>query len=80
MNRDDSHVCDDACVDERARLAPLDTYFAQCIEGRTQLRVGTNERFECPRVQREFDTLCQLCTIAQMTRGDGRQRDLRNED
>ena len=92
MNRSESHVCDSKCIAERARLAPLDTYFAQCflratadpsdrpyIEGRTQLRVGMNERFECPRVQSEFETLCALCSIAAMTRPDGR-KDMRNED
>lgn len=79
MNRSDSHVCDSKCIAERARLAPLDTYFAQCIEGRTQLRVGMNERFECPKVQSEFETLCALCSIAAMTRPDGR-KDMRNED
>ena len=78
MNRHEfsDHVCGDTCLQERARLAPLDTYFAQCIEGRAQLRVSSNEQFECPRVQREFETLCALCSIAAMTR----PRDLRNED
>lgn len=74
-------MCDSQCIEERARLAPLDTYFAQCIEGRTQLHVGSNERFECPRVQKEYETLRALCSIAAMTRPDGAARkDLRNED
>lgn len=80
--RDDGfHVCDSACIAERARLAPLDTYFAQCIEGRAQLRVAANERFECPRVQSEYETLRALCSIAEFTRRTARGGgDLRNED
>ena len=78
MNKSEGggHTCDSHCAEERGRLAPLDTYFAQCLEGRTQLRVGMNERFECPRVQKEFETLSALCSIAQMTRPEGGRRDL----
>lgn len=75
----ESHVCDSKCVEERERLAPLDTYFAQCIEGRAQLYTAHNDRFECPRVQNEYDRLVQLCTIARMTR-PGSRNDLRNEE
>ena len=90
-----THVCDSTCIAERQRLAPLDAYFAQCLEGRTQLYTARNDAFECPRVQNEYDRLMQLCsialltssaapagprsTIARMTR-PGSRNDLRNEE
>lgn len=63
-------------MDERAHLAALDAHFAACLAGTAQLRTRGNESFECPRVEREYETLRALCSIAEymVERGD-----LRNE-
>lgn len=74
---EEKHSCTDDCLEERAQLKALDAHFCACLAGTAQLRMHCNEKFECPRVEREYETLLALCSVAEYM---VERADMRNEE